>query len=276
MKFQIVSDLHLEFQEAPFIRNAGADVLVLAGDICLAEHLYKNPTVGPDTLFNKHSYAKHALRYLNFFEQVSREFDTVIYIMGNHEHYSGLWNRTANSLREALDPFQNIILMNDAWINMDGIRIIGTSLWTDMDKKNPMTMLHIKDMMNDYHSIKIEHSGAYRKLRPLDTYEAHVKAFDTIKLGVETWDGPVVVLGHHAPSHRSIHPKYANQGFMNAAFVNSLDEYIIDHPQIKLWAHGHVHDRWDYVIGETRIICNPHGYPNEPRVWDPNLVVEIL
>jgi len=63
---------------------------------------------------------------------------------------------------------------------------------------------------------------------------------------------------------------------MNAAFVNSLDEYIIDHPQIKLWAHGHVHDRWDYMIGETRIICNPHGYPNEPRVWDPNLVVEIL
>ena len=84
-----------------------------------------------------------------------------------------------------------------------------------------------------------------------------------------------MVLGHHAPSHKSIHPKYQNQDVMNHAFVNRLDEYIIDHPQIKLWVHGHVHDCWDYMIGDTRIVCNPRGYPGETNGFNPNLIVEI-
>ena len=37
MKIQIVSDLHLEHRnDLPQLHNAGADVLILAGDICQA------------------------------------------------------------------------------------------------------------------------------------------------------------------------------------------------------------------------------------------------
>ena len=43
MKLQIVSDLHMEFRIPPEIKNAGADALVLAGDICLAYHLHRHP-----------------------------------------------------------------------------------------------------------------------------------------------------------------------------------------------------------------------------------------
>lgn len=32
-----------------------------------------------------------------------------------------------------------------------------------------------------------------------------------------------------------------------------------------LWIHGHSHDRCDYLLGKTRIIANPLGYPNEVR-----------
>ena len=34
----------------------------------------------------------------------------------------------------------------------------------------------------------------------------------------------------------------------------------MDHPQIKLWTHGHTHEDFDYMVGETRIVCNPRGY----------------
>lgn len=266
MKIQIVSDIHLEFNDWVEINNAGADILCLAGDICLAEHFARG---------EPSPYVAKAQQYLRFFDHVSKQFDRVFYVMGNHEHYSGLWNNTANHLRETLALWPNIALLDNQWVEIDRTRIIGTTLWTDMNKGDPLTMMSMPDMMSDYRAIAINNNGAYYKLRPIDTVQEHYRSLETIKLGVETWDGDVVVLGHHTPSHLSIHPKYANQGIMNAAFVNMLDEYIMDHPKIKLWIHGHVHDPWDYMIGETRIVCNPHGYPRERPVWDPNLIVEM-
>jgi hypothetical protein len=35
---------------------------------------------------------------------------------------------------------------------------------------------------------------------------------------------------------------------------------MLDHPQIKLWTHGHTHHEFEYVIGETKVVCNPRGY----------------
>lgn len=282
MKIQIVSDLHLEFNPNVKIKNElGADVLVLAGDICVADHLRANPPEIHDSVKDLNDiminsfYGRDAKRYREFFNHVSNEYDTVLYIMGNHEHYRGRWNDTASHLRQALEPWNNIVFLDDAWINLKGIRFIGTTLWTDLNNFDPLTMLHVKDGMNDYRAITIHREGIYHKLRPIDTATAHTNALSLIKEGVSTWSGPVVVVGHHAPSWKSIHPIYKDQHMMNAAFVNNLDEYIIDHPQIKLWIHGHVHNPWDYMIGDTRIVCNPHGYPNERSVWDPNFVVEI-
>ena len=71
---------------------------------------------------------------------------------------------------------------------------------------------------------------------------------------------PTVVVGHHAPSKASTHPRYKNETLMNGAYSSSLDEYILDHPQIKLWTHGHTHEDFDYMLGSTRIVCNPRGY----------------
>jgi len=47
---------------------------------------------------------------------------------------------------------------------------------------------------------------------------------------------------------------------MNGAYSSSLDDFIVDHPQIKLWTHGHTHEDFDYMVGSTRIVCNPRGY----------------
>jgi predicted phosphodiesterase len=35
--------------------------------------------------------------------------------------------------------------------------------------------------------------------------------------------------------------------------------------QPKLWIHGHSHDRCDYLLGRTRVVANPLGYPNEVK-----------
>jgi hypothetical protein len=69
-----------------------------------------------------------------------------------------------------------------------------------------------------------------------------------------------VVVGHHAPSKLSTKPRYQHDVLVNGAYSSSLDDFILDHPQIKLWTHGHTHDVFDYQIGSTRVICNPRGY----------------
>jgi hypothetical protein len=58
-----------------------------------------------------------------------------------------------------------------------------------------------------------------------------------------------------------------------------LSEFILDHPQIRLWTHGHTHHAFDYQIGDTRIVCNPRGYEtasySEDSGWDPNKIIEV-
>jgi Icc-related predicted phosphoesterase len=90
-------------------------------------------------------------------------------------------------------------------------------------------------------------------------------------------DRKVVVVGHHAPSKLSTHPRYKDEDIMNGAYSSDLSEYILDHPQIKLWTHGHTHEDFDYLIGSTRIVCNPRGYIKyESRADEFNLkFVEI-
>lgn len=261
MKLQLVSDLHLEFNDNIVINNAGADILCLAGDICLAAHLHRDNEKGE--------------YYRRFFNQVSQEFDRVLYIMGNHEHYSGKWNNTAEWLRTALDPWPNINLMDNAWFNFGNVRIVGTSLWTDFNKGDPLTMMSMPQMMNDYRAITIHRNGIYHKLRPADTVEAHRSSIELIKMAAEQWDGDVVVLGHHAPSRASIHERYRNDFIMNGAFCSELDELILSQEKIKLWMHGHVHSSFDYNIGQCRIVCNPHGYPREHNDFNSSLVIDI-
>jgi Icc-related predicted phosphoesterase len=88
--------------------------------------------------------------------------------------------------------------------------------------------------------------------------------------------GPTVVITHHAPSPRSIHPRFAGSP-LNAAFVSDAARLLDG--RAALWIHGHMHDSFDYVAGGTRVVCNPRGYvidgvPENPR-FDPGLVIDV-
>jgi hypothetical protein len=129
-----------------------------------------------------------------------------------------------------------------------------------MNKFDPLTLHAVADMMNDYRIIR-EDSKGYTKLRPAHTAARHRNSVEYIRQVIEgKFDEKFVVVGHMAPSKLSIHPNYKDDHTMNGAYASDLSEFILDHPQIKVWTHGHTHHNFDYMIGSCRIVCNPRGY----------------
>lgn len=260
MKIQCVSDLHLEFQPRP-VTNAGADILILSGDICVADTLKRPPA---STKFAKGE------EFRDFFKQVSSEFAQVFYVLGNHEHYHGRFQSTADIIRNQLPA--NITLLDNEFVDYEGYRIIGGTLWTDFDRSD-INKFTVEQGLNDYRIIQWA-AGGYRRLRGGDTANIHEKTKQFIANNVK---GDTIVITHHAPSWKSIHARFIEGRYanLNSGYVSNLDNFILDFPEIKLWTHGHVHNNMDYLIGDTRVFCNPGGYGDENPEFNPNLIIEI-
>jgi hypothetical protein len=193
--------------------------------------------------------------------------------MGNHEHYHGDYANTITTLREHLGYLTHLHILDKEMVQLGGVSFIGGTLWTDMNNEDPITLLQMKGMMNDFRCImngnRVVHfrdeDGNFKhrvgRFTPENSVEDHRKMLEYIRLMIEgKFDQKFVVVGHHAPSKQSTHPRYADEVIMNGGYSTALDEFIMDHPQIKLWTHGHTHEDFDYMVGSTRIVCNPRGY----------------
>jgi hypothetical protein len=198
-------------------------------------------------------------------------------VAGNHEFYHGKFHRGLDTLHNECARFSNVYFLENETKVIDEVTFIGCTLWTDMNQGNPLTLHSVRDMMNDYHQI-VNDSLGYTKLRPAHTLERHRKSLQYIKQVVqEKRDSKFVVVGHHAPSKISIHPRYKDDYLINGAYASDLSEFILDHPQIKLWTCGHIHYAHQYYIGDTLIACNPRGYEGyeADTGWDPDKIIEI-
>jgi Icc-related predicted phosphoesterase len=289
MRIALASDVHLEFGPITLDNTEGADVLVLAGDICVANHFVDS----------RPTYAKRLAReYHKFFDHVCEQFPHVVYIMGNHEHYSGDVAKTYNILREHLDYGNLHILEKETWQHM-GHTFVGGTLWTDMDSENGVAISYAQSAMTDFREVQNSNrmvvrnvpvyernplwtddglnGGQYSKddtgamirvgykskeeparWTPEDSVIDHKKMLDYVD-HVTREPGSYIVVGHHCPSELSVAECYKGN-LLNAAFRSGLDDFIEARPQIKLWLHGHTHHNFNYWIGETRVVCNPRGY----------------
>ncbi len=286
MKIKLVSDLHLEFSDINIQNNEGCVVLFLGGDICIAQDLHDHPE--PNNTADQAAIAAgtglgrrqaSAQRYRDFFKRCSFQFPHVIYIMGNHEFYNGKFFAGIDYMREECAKYPNVYFLENDTKVIDDVTFVGGTLWTDMNKGDPLTMHAIEGMMNDFRIIRNDKRN-FAAMSARDVADRHARTLGYFRsVLAEQHDCKFVVVGHHSPSFQSMHPMYQAQTLMNGGYHSDLSEFIMDHPQIKLWTHGHTHHPFDYVIGETRIVCNPRGYENdgysENTGWNPNILLEV-
>lgn len=248
MKIHIVSDLHREFGYNDFDLNL-ADVLILAGDTDLE------------------------VKGISWLKSLSLDIP-IIYVLGNHEYYKGAYPKTLYKIKDAASN-SNIHVLENESLEIDHVCFHGCTLWTDFSLKgNPAAYGSLcQSRMNDYKKIRL--GDNYAKLRSIDTFRIHQtsRQWLTESLSVSEAKHNIVVT-HHAPSIRSLPMKYLDDP-ISAAYVSDMEDLIIKH-QPSYWIHGHIHTPVNYKIGNTEIICNPHGYINELyNGFNNNIVIDI-
>jgi DNA repair exonuclease SbcCD nuclease subunit len=248
MLIRVLSDIHNEYYLGeygrdyviPELQSDKDSLLILAGDIGL--------------LNREHTW-------LGLVSQCSRQFKHVFLIEGNHEWYHG--NIVMHSYQKCITRHElKNVFTGQLILEKEKIAIIGTTLWTDFDGENPIAMFDVSNGLNDYYLIKV--GTAYAKLRPEYILALHYKQKKRLFQDIDHYSHmgyKVVVVTHHHPSRQGIVPFYREDAF-NAGYVSDLEREVLNHAAA-YWICGHCHTAMEYSIGETRVICNPMGYPHE-------------
>lgn len=277
MKINLVSDMHINFED---IVMPGGDVLIMAGDIMEAGHLRQADNDGRNTVI--------ADRYRRFIAEELSKYGKVIYVAGNHEHYRNSYPDTPVRLGRELPD--NVHLLEAESIQIEDVHFFGGTFWTCMNKGDPITAGVLKQSMADFNGaikfgdgIRVDtlYGDSYwtNKFTPQYAKGVFHETVEKLKQFAEAIPNEkIVVVSHHAPSPQSVAPHYKQDFHMNGGYHAYLDEFIMDHPQIKTWVHGHMHDPVDYMIGSTRILSNPRGYKGyeeQAEIFDPGFSFEV-
>lgn len=253
MKINVLSDLHLGFGSMDRPMN-DADVVVLAGDI---------------------SRPREAAAWAMRFDK------PVLYVPGNHEFYGSSLSGALGELQQLCAHTQVQLLHNTETV-LDGVRFLGATLWTDFrlfddPARNDAAKEEARRLVRDFSRIRLtEDSDA------IFTPEDSTMLFDRQAAWLAErldarHDGPTVVVTHHAPSPRSIHPRFADS-LLNACFVSDA-ERLLGESRAQVWVHGHTHDTFDYRVKGTRVVCNARGYAkagvHENARFDPDFIIEV-
>ena len=240
-----LSDIHLEFYKKtiPFGMDLKeGDILCLAGDIGDPE----------------------SELYYTFLNYCRPLFKHIFIIAGNHEYYrtTSHPNKTIQSTNEKIaaicQEFPNVHFLNNTtyYIPEFDTYVLGTTLWSTTTGEHDEVYTY-----NDFRKIHNMNLPQYMD-RLHEMSLAYLKG-ELEKISATSSISKVVVMTHHMPSHKLIHPTYADSDISHL-FATNLEHlmytYHIDH-----WICGHSHNSVNMDIHKTKIWMNPIGYPGEHK-----------
>lgn len=285
MTVDFFSDSHLEFFRsktflaqspvsaedywAGIFAGQQSDTLLMAGDIAATMP------------------ADHEL-FCAFFRMLSERWLRIYWVLGNHDYWrepAAVDEVPALIQRRMAERYPNITVLENGTADLGDVMLFGATWWSPIDQAD--TVL-VEKLVNDYRYIcgrrktaediraereAVKVSGkasadvsAFLRFNAETSTALHAKSLAALDAALSAHpDRPFLVMTHHAPSFQSntwpLSP-------LTQVFCANDDAFIADHPQIRFWLHGHIHGPADYRIGETHVLCNPHGYILKERTLD--------
>lgn len=268
VKIQYISDIHLEFrsieQVPKLLKNVGADILVLAGDIC--------------AINIKEDYIK----FIALLAHYSKKYLYILHVAGNHEYYTTARPVIRNDcidgvnkkLKALTSIFPNYIFLNcdtvTLKINNKPYMFIGATLWTKVHLKDHVA---VEARMNDYNYIFTNVGDNIHKFTVADMQILHRKHLLFIKKAViiaASVKIPTILITHH----KSIGDIVATSSDpITQAYETDITDII--HNPVKLVIWGHTHVSYSKIIKNIKFVSNPKGYPNQRTGFSSTLFEEI-
>lgn len=241
MKVHVLSDLHLEVQSFELVKQVECDVLVLAGDI------------GSLTV----------MRFYEFIAKAASLYKHVLFVAGNHEVYNFTISRAFYKLSKLCKRYDNVIFLNRKSYDIENIRFVGTTLWTQVQDEQR----HDVERMADYTSIlewSIEKNNRSHELDVNFIKQEITKAKQEHK--------QLVVITHHAPSLNTSRPEHVGSS-VSSAFATDL-EYLIADPIIT-WIHGHTHRSGIENINGVKLVSNQRGHSDQVTHFSTSFISNL-
>lgn len=250
-KFQIVSDLHIEYKSNDVpdplsLITPSADVLILAGDI---------------GSFYQYDQLK------TFLVKLCPYFKVVIYVPGNHEYYmmQGYKPQQMSTLFQNFVSIEksinNLYILNQSSAQIDDVCIVGCTLWSEPKIQIPSHMVRIPEMNTSVYQQK--HFDDLDYIKKMIKY-CHKK------------DVKLLVVTHHCPTYSVITSTKKLKDKYISFYATDL-EYLLNKDMVHTWVAGHIHSNFDLITkGGTRVVGNQKGKPRD-RITDYNrsLVITV-
>lgn len=253
MKLWIMSDLHTEFEPfEPPEPLPDADVAVIAGDFGIGG----------------------IVPALEWLDQNIAPLMEVVMVAGNHDYYGTFYVEALQEGRDLASRLDRTHFLENDSVAIGGVNFVGATLWTDFNliDSRGLSMFEASRAMSDYR--RIEYSKRpFHRFTPLRTLRAHQYSRRYLEGALTTSVGPVVVVTHHAPSRMSV-PHHYQGHRLSPVYASVLDDIVLRHRPVA-WVHGHIHEPVDYMLGETRVVSDPRGYPGEISDFRRPVVIEV-
>ncbi|CEP01489.1 unnamed protein product (mitochondrion) [Plasmodiophora brassicae] len=293
MQVQVCSDLHLEVWRGTswprklvweLMIKPAAPYLALVGDIT---------TPGIFRIVGAESDVDNLAAFLRW---LSRRFVRVFFVIGNHElfsksrRYPSLPGQSASAILKTIsdicDSIPGVELLNRRSVVVDNVRVIGATLWSDIDVDSQPIVALVENSIGDYHRIFVEKDdGELRLLKVSDTVEWHrqdaafiqEELYEAERLGQRS-----LVLTHHAPWRAgTCKPEFANSQ-LNCAFASDI-RFLDIGTVHTAWVHGHTHWNSRQIIGGSVLVSNQLGYKRRTEcdiedcglAYEPDYVISI-